>query len=165
MRYIALMVATLAGLLLIPHFVAAESIDGKTTAQIVVDREVQTSLNKWALNKFSFSPPDQPCYFTAIAGKRLCSFPAAPTPIAALFTAQDFQSVKGSSSWECYYARPKLAVVLPKMLARINAAGLGADPYVGHLEAALAYLWAWYGTTPVLPLMKAGGYCEVNIAP
>ena len=144
----------------------AESIDGKTPAQITVDQQVQATLNKWALNRFKFAPSDQPCYFTKTSGVRACSFPGAPANIAALFTARDFQSVKGStSSWECYYGRPQMAVVLPKMLSRIQAAGLGADPYVGHLEAALAYLRAWYADKAELPLMKVGGYCQINIAP
>lgn len=165
MKYLA-MAAIIFAVLTVSHRCAwAESIDGKTTAQITVDQQVQAPLNKWALNKFRFSPSDQPCYFTKAAGKRQCSFPGAPTAIAALFTAQDFQRVKGSSSWECYYGRPQMAVVLPKIISRAEAAGFGANPYVADLRAALAYLRAWYAFQPALPLMKIGGYCEVNIAP
>lgn len=144
---------------------AAESIDGKTTAQIVLDRAVQDRVNGWALNKFGFAPPDQPCYLTKAAGKRLCSFPGAPAEIAGLFAAVDFQRYRGSSSWECYYQRPQMAVVLPKVIGRAEAAGFGASQYVADLRAALAYLRAWYAAQPALPLMKAGGFCEVNIAP
>lgn len=167
MKYLTMAAIIFAVLTVSYRCASAESIDGKTPAQITVDQQVQATLNKWALNRFKFAPADQPCYFTkSPSGARACSFPGAPANIAALFTASDFQSVKGgSSSWECYYGRPQAAVVLPKMIGRIQAAGLGADPYVGHLEAALAYLRAWYAAQAELPLMKVGGYCQVNIAP
>lgn len=34
----------------------AESIDGKTSAQIAVDNAVQAQINTWALNKFRGCP-------------------------------------------------------------------------------------------------------------
>lgn len=58
-----------------------------------------------------------------------------------------------------------MAVLLPKIIGRAEAAGFGASQYVADLRAALFYLRAWYAAQPALPLMKVGGYCEVNIAP
>ncbi|RIK92862.1 MAG: hypothetical protein DCC73_11330 [Proteobacteria bacterium] len=144
---------------------AAESIDGKTTAQIVLDRAVQDRVNGWALNKFGFAPPDQPCYLTKAAGKRLCSFPAAPAHIAALFTARDFQRVRSLNSWDCFYGRPQLTIILPKVIGRAEANGFAGHPYLTDLRHALAYLTAWQAAQPALPMMRAGGFCEVNIAP
>lgn len=138
-----------------------------TVAQAVqtVDSAVKAQVDKWALNKMGFVAPNQPCYLTKVGSKRSCPFPSAPGSIAVLFKAADFQSYKGKNSWECHYQRPQMAIVLPKMIRRAEAAGLGEDAYIDDLRAALEFLNAWKAAQPELPLMADGGFCNVSIQP
>jgi hypothetical protein len=70
--------------------------------------------------------------------------------------------VNSSGDNECHFSRPSAAIMLPRLIAALDDAGLSASPERQFLADAQAFLDAWKAAYPDLGLMKATGSCTVT---
>lgn len=140
-----------------------------------VDNRMKNTFSNWALNSWrpypsmqtlQFRPEGQPCYFAAVKSgsgwKRGCAIPSFGIEAARVLHPLKWPSVRGSGDYECSFARPSAAIMLPRMIAALDDAGLTASPERQFLADAAAFLTAWKAAHPDLGKMNATGSCTVT---
>lgn len=140
-----------------------------------VDNRMKNTFSNWALNSWKpypstqtlqFRPAGQPCYFAAVKSgsgwKRGCAIPAFGIGAARVLQPMRWPSVRGSGDYECSFARPLAAIMLPRMIAALDDAGLAGSSERQFLADAAAFLAAWKAAHPDLGKMNADGSCTVT---